>query len=117
MVLSVAMRVVCKISADFTGMLHMRHPLELGGAYWLFNMVYTQLSVLVVLRLGHTVKGAVVSKNALWVVVLCLSSLWFISIIALFLFSERALISTFYSTLTSKQFQFSRSKGGDDRTK
>ena len=42
---SLITRVVVKVVCDFTGFLHARHPHEMGGFYWLMNMVWTQASV------------------------------------------------------------------------
>jgi len=80
-------------------MLHMRHPYEMGGAYWLFNMVYTQISIFAVLRLGSTssaIKGASIQPEHLWAITISLVSLWFLSIVMLLIFSEKGFRHTFY---------------------
>ena len=38
-------RVFVKVITDYTGCVHFRHPYELGGFYWTFNLVLSQLSV------------------------------------------------------------------------
>ena len=37
-------RIFVKIIVDFTGCVHFRHPYEIGGFYWTFNLVLSQLS-------------------------------------------------------------------------
>jgi len=40
-----------KVVVDFTAMLQMRHPKQMGGVYFLFTLFYTQASMFVVLKL------------------------------------------------------------------
>jgi hypothetical protein len=42
---SIVARVVIKIIVDFTSIAHFRHPNEVGGAYWLFGLVLTMVSL------------------------------------------------------------------------
>jgi hypothetical protein len=42
---SIIMRVLIKIIVDFTSMVHFRHPGEVGGAYWLFGLLLTMVSL------------------------------------------------------------------------
>ena len=37
-------RVIGKIFSDFTGIVHMRHPYDLGGVYWCFSIILNQLT-------------------------------------------------------------------------
>lgn len=37
--MSMLFRVIVKIVTDFTSLVHMRHPNEVGGAYWLFGLI------------------------------------------------------------------------------
>ena len=111
-------RVTTKSIADFTGMLHLRHPNELGGAYWLFNMLYTQASVFVVLNLGSaTSKEAIIQVNGLRIIAGVLAGLWVVAIATLLKFSEVGFRHTFFSKLTCRGFQMKCFEEGDDRTK
>ena len=89
-------------------MLHMRHPYEMGGAYWIFNMAYTQISIFVVLSIsptaekkeeeeeatgehegeGRTVGNWVFQRRDLWVIAIVLTCGWIFSIVSLMMFSE-----------------------------
>jgi hypothetical protein len=39
---SLVYRAVSKLMVDFCGLPHMRHPMEVGGAYWLFSILANQ---------------------------------------------------------------------------
>jgi hypothetical protein len=39
---SLVYRAVSKLMLDFCGLPHMRHPMEVGGAYWLFSILANQ---------------------------------------------------------------------------
>ncbi|GMI07708.1 hypothetical protein TrVE_jg4984 [Triparma verrucosa] len=41
--ISVLMRTGAKIITDFTGLVHLRHPYELGGAYWVWTLLSTPI--------------------------------------------------------------------------
>ena len=112
------MRVAIKIIADFTGMLQARHPYELGGAYWLFNMIYTQASVFVVLavRAKRDVDDDKLAfqQNDLWLIAGILLGLWILAIIMLLYFSEEGFQHTFYQRLTGFEFSKQRFISGND---
>jgi hypothetical protein len=42
---SILLRMVIKIITDFTSIVHFRHPNEVGGAYWLFGLLLTMVSL------------------------------------------------------------------------
>jgi hypothetical protein len=42
---SIVDRVIVKILVDFTSIVHFRHPNEVGGAYWLFGLLLTMVSL------------------------------------------------------------------------
>ena len=77
-------------------MLHLRYPYEMGGAYWLFNMAYTQVSMFVALSLGSMTKEAAISVSDLGRIAVASASLWALSILMLVVFSENWFKHTFY---------------------
>jgi len=99
------------------GMLHLRHPNEMGGAYWLFNMSYTQISMFVMLSLGTTAKDSVIQLSDLRIIAISLVGLWLTSIVSLLAFGEKDYKNTFYNKLTCGQFQVKRFHEGNDLTK
>ena len=82
----------------------LRHPYELGGAYWLMNMAYTQVSAFVVLSIGASRKYAVISDSDLWIIAVVLTSFWLIAIISLFLFGEKKYKHTFYQKMRAWEY-------------
>ena len=107
--ISVVQRIVMKIITDYTCMIHARHPYELGGVYWLFNMLYTQASVFVLLGMRskanlEEAERWVLKGDDVWLIALCLVGLWTLAIFTLLIFSESGFKHTFYQTTTGWQF-------------
>ena len=84
-----ALAVVCnintKVIADFTGCLHFRLPVHCGGAYFFFNLVSSQVSVLVAAHVYNeyfdpaSVEDAAVTKmdeTTVWRFFGALSAAW-----------------------------------------
>ena len=80
-------------------MLHFRHPYEMGGAYWLFNMAYTQVSVIVVLSIAS-------ATRELWIIMIALAGSWLVAIVSLLVFSESGFKHTFYRPM--RGFEYNR---------
>ena len=110
-VFTLLQRISSKIVADFTGMLHCRHPYELGGFYWLLNMVYTQISLYVILqiRVGKGfgedweesgdrkfVEGGVLTYTDIWYIALGLSGFWLLGFVGFMWFCPSRYRKTFY---------------------
>jgi len=116
---SLIARVTAKVITDYTGMLHTRHPLEMGGCYWLMNQVYIQISVFIVLtsRMNVDDSNLALKNNTLWRIGFILASMWFIAMITLLYFCNSEYRHTFYSTWTSRDYQKKRFEEGDDKTK
>ena len=119
------LRVGIKIIVDFTGMLHGRHPLEMGGLYFFFNMVWTQLSLFGILAVRDNFEAPQDDKsdgneelwirsNRLWVLALILLGLWTLAICLLFKFSVKSYRATFISSQTGPQFNRARFNTGED---
>jgi len=103
---SLLMRLVVKFVNDFTLNPQFRHQMDLGGAYWTFNMIAHQLfcfvSVYLLQEYGENVDEARV--NALWIIVSTLFVItnvnfgWFLMLI------NKKYLITFFDTRTGKQF-------------
>jgi len=122
---SLLMRVIVKVICDFTGFLHARHPYEMGGFYWLMNMVWTQASVFGAIKLkekfGRGVEDEmeidmerVVNEENFQMIASVLLLLWLVAILGLFFGSEQELRKTFYSTMTAKQYTEALFDSGED---
>ena len=122
MVISVICRVMEKTVVDFTGMLQVRHPNNLGGEYWLFSMVYTQVSVFVVLWLSWDLEewkeeALAIGKDDILVGAVGLSCLWVVAMGTLLLFGERKYVHTFYGRMTGRAYAMKEFVDGDDLTR
>jgi len=67
-------------------------------------MLYTQVSLFVVLNLGTSAKGAVIQQSDLWVIAITLSCLWLLAIVLLLIFSEKGFKRTFYQPLRAWEY-------------
>ena len=104
--LSVVVRLVQKLLTDFTGMIVSRHPCECGGAYWLFNIISTQILSFVWISLYDSqYHGENKAPTYLLYTVLGLLEIVFLLCVFLFLRTmDQRFIPSFYSTTTAKQF-------------
>jgi len=121
--LSLITRVVVKVTCDFTGFLHARHPYEMGGFYWLMNMVWTQASVFGAIKLkeefGRGVEEEeagerVVKEEDYMTLAAVLLLLWFVALLGLMFCSEKEFRKTFYRTRTAKQYNKALFDSGED---
>ena len=108
---SLILRVTVKVVCDFTGFLHARHPYEMGGCYWLFNMVWTQASVFGAIKLKEEYgffepleDRFVLDENYVMVATVLMVA-WSMAIFGLILGSEKDFRSTFYSSKTAKGYK------------
>jgi len=120
---SLITRVVVKVTCDFTGFLHARHPYEMGGFYWLLNMVLTQTSVFGAIKLkedygwGDEVaeRGKrFVKDDQYFQIASAELALWLVAMMGLLLASEKDYRFTFYSLRTAKQYSRAKFDSGVD---
>jgi len=124
LVLSLIERVIVKVICDFTGFLHSRHPYEMGGFYWLMNMVFTQASVFGAIKLkeefGGQVEGAgreqwrAVKEEDYTMIATVLLLTWLVALLGLMFGSEKEFMNTFYSLRTAKQYNEALFRSGED---
>jgi len=67
-------------------------------------MIYTQVSVFVVLSLSSTPEGAAFQTRELWIIAITISSFWVAVVMALLLFSEKGLAHTFYQPIRAWEY-------------
>jgi hypothetical protein len=92
-------RGVVKVLVDFSGCVHFRNPVDLGGAYWLFNAVMSQLSCMasVILYDRYFVGDAKISGPFLYGTVGALVAVWLVAFCAFLLIIKREYVHTFVS--------------------
>ena len=111
-------RVIGKLLVDFTGNPQLRHPYEVGGAYWLFTCVETQLAAVgSALAYSYFNTSTVrVPDNTLLIFFGVLLGVWAIALPSFLLCTSRSHWRTFFSIETAAQFSLSVFRGhiGDD---
>lgn len=97
MATSALIRFISKIITDFTGIVHFRHPGEMGGAYFSFNVISSLCTLLVATKLNDDRFG---DMSYVWGLVaasfFCMAFLWTIFLRTI----KREYIRTFFSTDT-----------------
>jgi hypothetical protein len=104
--LSLLIRCTVKVLVDFTACVHFRNPMELGGAYWLFNAAMSQLSCFasVVLYDLYYVGYAKISRSFLYGIVGALGLVWLLSFGTFLLIIKREYRRTFVSMQTGSDY-------------
>jgi hypothetical protein len=98
---SILFRVLVKIIADFTSMVHFRHPNEVGGANWLFGLVLTMVSlpVSIYIALPYVEKRAIDIASLIMAYIITITTMCF----AVFFFNiEKKYLHTFWSIQRGK---------------
>jgi hypothetical protein len=100
---SILGRIFWKIITDFTSLVQLRHPNEVGGLYWAFGFVLTMGSLPVAIIVAESVLTEKAISLA-WTVVKCFipGSLVFFAVF--FINIERKYWDTFWSTQRSKDW-------------
>ena len=121
LILSLVIRILMKVTADFTGFLHARHPYELGGFYWLLNMILTQVSVFASIKIKQEFGWAEgVEKDRLFrdedyiKIATILMLLWLLGILGVFFSSLKDYRHTFYSLRTARELKKLLYSSGED---
>jgi hypothetical protein len=102
-VTSILFRVLPKIIVDFTSMAQLRHPNEVGGAYWLFGLLLTMAS----LPMSIYVASPYVDKGAIDIASFIMTSFIPITTLCFAVFFwniEKKYWHTFWSTQRSKDY-------------
>jgi hypothetical protein len=117
-IVSFLYRVFVKLMCDYTGLPHLRHPKELGGAYYALTMA---LNPVVCLLSGwayteYYVGPTKLDRIYILLVLGVLVGLWMAALFGVLFSIERAYIWTFFSLETSRAsiVRFFRENEGDD---
>jgi hypothetical protein len=100
---SISSRVLVKIVTDFTSIMQMRHPLEVGGAYWLFGFVLTigSLPVSIYVASPYVDENAIDIASSIMKIFIPMTTLCFAGFL---LNIDRKYWHTFWSKQKSKDF-------------
>jgi hypothetical protein len=109
---SILGRVLIKIIVDFTSMVHFRHPLDVGGTYWLFGLVLAMgsLPVSIYVASPYVDERAIDSASLIVNYSIPITTLCFA---VFFLNIERKYWHTFWSTKKSKDYSMAFFLEGD----
>jgi hypothetical protein len=118
MVFSIIVRIIAKTVVDFTGCLLFRNPLELTGAYFLFNQVTTFGSVFLAVWLFSGSNSTALNTNFLWTCAGSLIASWLVFYGLLMSKLKKTYYPSFYSPKTGCQMiKEEFTMGKDDETK
>jgi hypothetical protein len=130
-IISGLIRAVVKVVTDFTGCIQMRHPYEMGGAHWLFNLGVGHISTLASVYLYTVTRAAAeeegegggrereaeangLSDNILWICAVCLSLCFFLVFAAFLACINQDYLHTFVDLSTGKKCSQAHFKNSDD---
>jgi hypothetical protein len=116
---SFILRVLVKVMVDYSGTLHIRYPMEMGGTYFLFNLVMSHVSCFVAVWTydnyyepavtGINVGGLEervadkISANLLYSLVVGIALIWCLVFTWFMLTIDQKYVKTFYSWKTGSQ--------------
>jgi hypothetical protein len=115
---AVVYRSVAKLMADFTSLVHLRHPCELGGLGWFVSMALNQVECFLAGWLySRYYKGSSkFESTVLYTFLASLATLWVVAFVAFLLSIERSHVHTFFSLETGATFcqrDFTDNEGND----
>jgi hypothetical protein len=116
--MAIVYRIVGTLMATFTAFVHLRHPLELGGLWWLLSMVLNQLECFLAgwLYSQYYTGPGKFETGVLYAVLGSLAALWAVAFVGFLLSIERTHLRTFVSLETGAQFVqrvFTENEGND----
>ena len=94
------LRLMTKVIVDFTGLMHVRHPKELGGACFTASMMWAQIFPFVALEFFF--EGEKKEELRAFLITSCVS--WFVLNVVFFFTVNSAYIHTFFSLVTAPQY-------------
>jgi hypothetical protein len=111
---SILVRIITKVVTDFTSLVHLRHPQEVGGIYWAFSFLLTMGSLPVAIILTEHVDEAELGRKLAWVVVKSIIPATLIMFGIFLLAIDRTYAHTFCSSVTAKQNFVWRFRNSDE---
>ena len=110
---------VLKFLADVTGYMNARGPQGLGGSYFAFNIVTSQVGCWIAasLYVAHFDGGNKIEESTIYFFIAALQILWALTVWAFFMTIKREFWGTFVSTKTARQFSMSFFLDNDDDAK
>lgn len=107
-------RVIIKIITDFTSLVHMRHPYELGGIYWTFGFVMSMGSFPAAIKIYERREGQDHVVDLAWRLLYILIPTTLVMFTVFFLNVDEAFRKTFVTLQTGRDFTIRSFKESDD---
>jgi hypothetical protein len=113
-------RVIIKVVCDFSGIVHFRHPNDLGGIYWTFNIlvavVYSYVAIDVFYNSSAS-ENCIIDRDAAYLYHRWLVCVFFYSFSVFLLLSDRKYWKTFFSTKSGRRSVMDRFTSDSDVSK
>ena len=109
LLVSLLMRICCKVIVDYTGVIQFRHPFELGGIYWTLNMFMALVASFVSVWIGG-------GGDNEWLLVRASCAAWVATFGLILLLMKKEYRGTFLSTKTGCAFSRDYFLRGKDDT-
>jgi len=113
-ILSSSARILTKILSDFTSLVQLRHPQEMGGVSWSFSLVVAIVSLPVAVKINENMVNDKVAISLAWKVIWILIPTVLLSLVIFFNIIESKYFGTFISRQTGKEFAQELFKNGKD---
>jgi len=98
-------RILTKTVTDFTSLVFLRHPQELGGLGWLLSLAFTMVYLPVAIEIYEWKNGMEsIADNLAWKVVWFVIPTVLVSFAVFFCIIEKKFLGTFFSLQTGKKF-------------
>ncbi|GMH72745.1 hypothetical protein TL16_g05998 [Triparma laevis f. inornata] len=104
---TVLVRIACKILTDFTGIVQLRYPLDLGGLTWTISSIISLLSLAAAIMLHESKDNGVLlfpGMQMVWSVGWVLVGLYVAGFIIFFALINKGYAKTFWSTKTASEY-------------
>jgi hypothetical protein len=114
LIISMLNRVVVKVIVDFTSIVHLRHPYEVGGFYWAFGIVLTMGSLPVAIILSEKQQQETEGSRIAKTISEYLTPLALFCLSCFFLNIKKTFRITFYSFEKGKDLTTRNFRGTDE---
>lgn len=116
-IISFLIRIITKVISDFTATIQLRHPYEMGGFYFTMNLFFPLLGMIALLSSVEEGTFNEETEKILRFATLTLG-ISLVSLLSLFfLLINKEYMSTFFTTMTAKQYLMDNFINGPDEVK
>ena len=107
-IMTILGRILTKIAVDFTGLVHLRHPYEIGGLYSSISIALSQLicclGAYLYLTTTPSNSDTAISSTLVWSCIVTLLIVFNSACVCFLLKIKREYVKTFFTTMTGPEF-------------